>query len=184
MAKTYREISELREGARTACKVFLAACESQGLDVFVTETYRSQARQDELYAQGRTKPGQIVTWTLKSNHSGRHAWDISFRSTGYNDRSKFERAGKIGKSLGIEWGGDWKKQDLPHYQYMADKYVDTRASADVALLKTATSLTDQALAAGIITDRDLWVRYLTGDLTLSASNLRAFFAKVLPKVSK
>ncbi|MCA9340136.1 MAG: hypothetical protein KDA17_04450, partial [Candidatus Saccharibacteria bacterium] len=29
---------------------------------------RTQAEQAEKYAQGRTKPGEIVTWTLKSNH--------------------------------------------------------------------------------------------------------------------
>jgi peptidoglycan L-alanyl-D-glutamate endopeptidase CwlK len=176
MAKTYREISELREGARSACKAFLSACESAGLDVFITETYRSQARQDELYAQGRTAPGQIVTWTRTSNHTGRQAWDISFRSTGYSDRSKFERAGKIGQALGIEWGGSWKKKDLPHYQYT--KEVFTMPTARIE----AEQLAEQAEHAGIITDKALWVKYMTGEAILTPGNLRALFAKVLGKV--
>ncbi len=40
-----------------------------GEDVHVVETWRSQPRQDALYAQGRTQPGQTVTWTKHSNHT-------------------------------------------------------------------------------------------------------------------
>ncbi|MGE7092614.1 hypothetical protein ACQKII_14440 [Lysinibacillus sp. NPDC048646] len=39
--------------------------------------YRSQARQNYLYAQGRTRPGPIVTLTLNSNHKSRLVWDIT-----------------------------------------------------------------------------------------------------------
>ena len=39
-----------------------------GHDVRVIETIRSQARQDALYAQGRTTPGPVVTWTRNSRH--------------------------------------------------------------------------------------------------------------------
>ncbi|MGE7841407.1 hypothetical protein ACQKNX_11485 [Lysinibacillus sp. NPDC093712] len=46
-------------------------------NIFITETYRSQERQNYLYAQGRTRPGQIVTSTLNSNHKSRLACDIA-----------------------------------------------------------------------------------------------------------
>jgi peptidoglycan LD-endopeptidase CwlK len=42
--------------------------ETGGPDTFVNEGVRTPARQKELYAQGRTKPGKKVTWTLISNH--------------------------------------------------------------------------------------------------------------------
>jgi len=42
----------------------------------ISESYRTQARQDWLYAQGRTRPGDIVTWTLHSSHSSGLAADI------------------------------------------------------------------------------------------------------------
>ncbi|CAM5566737.1 putative protein OS=Lysinibacillus sphaericus OX=1421 GN=LS41612_07820 PE=4 SV=1 [Lysinibacillus sphaericus] len=45
--------------------------------MFITETYRSQARQHYLYTQGRTRPGKVVTWTLNSNHKSSLAWDIA-----------------------------------------------------------------------------------------------------------
>ncbi|MBO4548521.1 MAG: M15 family metallopeptidase, partial [Abditibacteriota bacterium] len=162
----------LRPGAREACECFLKECQASGLDIFITETYRSQERQNELYAQGRTKPGKVVTWTTSSNHTGRQAWDVSFKSTGYDELSKFYMAGEIAESLGITWGGSWKKQDLPHFEYKEDKFMPTARIE-------AEQLADAALKAGIITDRALWIRYMTGEAALTPGNLRALFAKVL-----
>lgn len=175
MAKTYRDVSELRPGAREACDAHISACKAAGLDIFITETYRSQERQNELYAQGRTRPGKVVTWTLSSNHTGRQAWDVSFRSTGYNELSKFYRAGEIAESLGITWGGNWKKQDLPHFEYKGSKFTMPTARIE------AEQLADAAVRAGIITDKELWIRYMTGDAALTPGNLRALFAKVLKR---
>lgn len=66
----------------------LAICEQiGGPDFTVIEGVRTEARQRELYAQGRTKPGRKVTWTLKSNHfvnprtGWGHAVDLSGRPT-------------------------------------------------------------------------------------------------------
>ncbi|MDZ7630616.1 MAG: M15 family metallopeptidase [Gemmatimonadaceae bacterium] len=47
-----------------------------GHDVTVVETVRSQARQDALFAQGRTVPGQVVTWTKQSKHGKGMAADL------------------------------------------------------------------------------------------------------------
>ncbi|WP_445147328.1 hypothetical protein [Dyella sp. Tek66A03] len=40
------------------------------VDFTVTAGYRTHAEQDALYAQGRTKPGNVVTWTRNSRHIG------------------------------------------------------------------------------------------------------------------
>lgn len=48
-----------------------------GHDVQVTETYRSQARQNELYAQGRQTAGPVVTWTQNSKHTQGRAVDVT-----------------------------------------------------------------------------------------------------------
>ena len=47
-----------------------------GHAVRVVETVRSQARQDALYAQGRTAPGPVVTWTRNSKHGKGMAADL------------------------------------------------------------------------------------------------------------
>jgi peptidoglycan L-alanyl-D-glutamate endopeptidase CwlK len=173
MAKTYRDVSELRPGAREACEAFLKECQAAGLDVFLTETYRSQERQDELYAQGRTKPGKVVTWTKRSKHTERCAWDVSFKSTGYDELGKFYDAGRIADALGIEWGGNWKTPDRPHFQYEKGVFIMPTA------LKEADELAQKALEKGIITDKALWVEYMTGKKQLTPGNLRALFTKVL-----
>ena len=175
--KIYREISELKEGARTACAFFMDAARAAGLtDIFITETYRTQARQNELYSQGRTAPGNIVTWTKTSRHTSRRAWDICFHNTLYADTAKFEEAGKIAAALGITWGGTWKNKDLPHFEYLEGEYMLPTAK------KEAEDLSAWAKSAGIITDAELWYKYLTGEKAITPGNLRALFAKIKNKM--
>lgn len=114
-----RNIGDLKPLAQTACKLFLEECSKQNVKVFVTETYRSQARQNYLYEQGRTRKGNIVTWTKNSNHTGRMAWDIAISPPkDLYDINELTRAGKIAKELGITWGGTWKapNTDTPHFE--------------------------------------------------------------------
>ena len=113
---TIRDIKELKEVAKKACNLFLKECKTQGVDIFITETFRSQTRQNELYAKGRTTPGDIVTWTKTSNHTGRMAWDIASRGNNLYDINVLKKAGKIAESLGITWGGSWKPADMPHFE--------------------------------------------------------------------
>ena len=122
VTKTCRDVAELAPVAQTACRLFFQECAKAGVNVFVTETYRSQARQNYLYEQGRTRPGQIVTWTRSSNHSGRLAWDIAVCSPlGLYDKAVLLRAGAIASKLGITWGGDWKANiDRPHFEVKAN----------------------------------------------------------------
>lgn len=113
-----KDISELTPNAQKACKMFLTECESQGLKVRITETYRSQERQNYLYGQGRTRKGNVVTWTKHSRHTSRRAWDICKNVKGqeYSDKQFFAKCGKIAKSLNITWGGTWKQADTPHFE--------------------------------------------------------------------
>lgn len=98
--------------------MFLAECERQGLNVLIVETLRTAERQAELYAQGRTKQGKIVTWTKNSRHQSGLAWDIAKNVKGeeYSDTEFFTACGRVAKSLGISWGGDWKNKDMPHFE--------------------------------------------------------------------
>ena len=99
-------------------------CRKQGLAVKIGETLRTRAEQDALYAQGRTKPGSIVTNAPGSSYSSFHQWGTAFdiyRNDGqgaYNESGGFfEKAGAVGVSLGLIWGGNWKSiVDKPHFQ--------------------------------------------------------------------
>lgn len=52
-------------------RIFLAACGLYKGRMLVVEGVRSHARQTQLYAQGRTVPGKIVTWVRTSNHEAK-----------------------------------------------------------------------------------------------------------------
>lgn len=57
--KVCRDISALSPVAQRACRAFLRECEKEGMSVLITETYRSQVRQDYLYAQGEPEQGRL-----------------------------------------------------------------------------------------------------------------------------
>lgn len=112
-----RDISELTPTAQTACRLFLDRCKEAGYDIFITETYRSQERQDYLYTLGRVRPGNIVTWTHRSRHTSRRAWDIACRGGELYNKAVLAGCGKIAAELGITWGGTWKSSpDTPHFE--------------------------------------------------------------------
>ena len=117
-----RDISELTPNAQKACRLFLEKCEENGLKVRITETYRSQKRQNWLYAQGRTRKGNVVTWTKNSRHTSRRAWDIckDVKGQEYSDSGFFKACGQIAKELNITWGGTWKQADTPHFEIDTD----------------------------------------------------------------
>lgn len=116
---TCRDLNELLPVAQTACRLLFQECYKVGIrDIFITETYRSQARQNYLYEQGRTRPGQIVTWTRTSRHTSRLAWDIAVAPPkSLYDVTTLNKVGAIARKLSITWGGDWPNNiDRPHFE--------------------------------------------------------------------
>lgn len=121
VTQTCRDVSELAPNAQLAIRAFFYECHKAGINVFVTETYRSQGRQNYLYEQGRSRSGSVVTWTRSSRHTSRLAWDIAVcPPQSLYDVSTLVRAGAIARKLGITWGGDWKSNiDRPHFEINA-----------------------------------------------------------------
>lgn len=100
---------------------FAMGMAAAAVDFIVTCTRRTQAEQEALFAQGRDKPGKIVTWTLKSKHIDGTAFDIVIMVNGKPDwnvtNPDWNLAGEIGEQAGLEWGGRWHKSpDFPHFQ--------------------------------------------------------------------
>jgi peptidoglycan L-alanyl-D-glutamate endopeptidase CwlK len=132
-----RSISNLRRVHPDLVAVVERAIQITEQDFIVIEGVRTQERQDELWAQGRTKPGPIVTWTKDaSTHAigkdgyGR-AVDICPFPVDWNDISKFDAiyvammsaADEFGVRL--RYGGDWDmdgnlrergESDSPHFE--------------------------------------------------------------------
>lgn len=114
------ELDQLNRRTREAAELFLRIAKDRGLPVMITETYRTPERQAQLYAQGRTAPGPVVTWTKNSQHTHRNAFDIAKNVVGeeYTDLEFFKEAAEIGRLIGLEAGYDWDdgRQDMPHFQ--------------------------------------------------------------------
>lgn len=126
-----KDINDLHPELQKPCNDFFDKSREDGLDTFLIFTWRSPEDQDKIYAQGRTAPGKIVTqlkgdrslhcFTLNGQPAAK-AFDFGLRDENNKyilDGSdhRYLQAGVIGKSLGLEWGGDWRSfKDYSHFQ--------------------------------------------------------------------
>ena len=113
-----RSISDLHPHVASLCKRFVSACKKEGIEVLITSTYRDMESQAELYAQGRTRRGRIVTYAKpdQSWHNFRLAFDfvpIRGGKAMWNDARTFKHCRQIGESLGLE-GLDF---EMAHLQF-------------------------------------------------------------------
>lgn len=97
---------------------------------------RTNKEQDDLYAQGRTKPGARVTNAKggesyhnygmavdivelldldKNGTFEKASWDLKLDAD-YDGIPDWDEVVSIFKRYGWEWGGNWKKPDSPHFQ--------------------------------------------------------------------
>ena len=119
---------------KTLAAVVRHAAEGLPFDLIVVEGRRSKARQADLYAQGRTKPGKVVTWTLKSKHIDGQAVDLAPMKGGAIDWTSLKKFDAINTAMQgaalalkvkIRWGADWNQNgkirergetDSPHWE--------------------------------------------------------------------
>ncbi|MDQ6829921.1 MAG: M15 family metallopeptidase, partial [Gemmatimonadota bacterium] len=71
-----------------------------GYDVQVVETYRGQDRQNQLFAQGRTTAGPVVTWTQASKHTAARAADVVIDGT-FDNPVAYTRLAQVAKEEGL-----------------------------------------------------------------------------------
>lgn len=110
-------------------KQLLGLMEAAGHPLFVVEGFRSTARQQALFAQGRTQPGKIVTQCdgvqKKSNHQA-HADGLGYAAdVAFIDKDPFAAShpwatlGSEAEGLGLKWGGHFSILDLDHIEMPA-----------------------------------------------------------------
>lgn len=117
---------------------------AKGIRLRFSQTFRTVSEQNELYAQGRTKKGNIVTNARggSSFHNYGLAFDIvilydkdgngTFETASWNEKTDFDKNGKAEwiqvveffKSKGWKWGGDFRSfRDSPHFEMTFGKTV-------------------------------------------------------------
>lgn len=126
-----RDVTQLHPRLQEKFKLLQKKCAQKGIKIRATECLRTVKEQDALYAKGRTAPGSKVTNARGRDAKSMHQWgvavdividmdadkdgDIDIRDL-YNVKL-LNVVGKIGESIGLEWGGSWKSiVDKPHFQ--------------------------------------------------------------------
>jgi hypothetical protein len=100
-----RKSAELLESLdpefRTRLERVIARMEGEfNNQIDIVETGRTIERQAELFAQGRTRPGPVVTWTLDSQHLNGRAADVQLNST-WNDPKAYSLLERIAQEEGL-----------------------------------------------------------------------------------
>lgn len=130
--KSAARLSGLHPVVRQATERLIERSFAAGVPILITQGLRTIAEQDALYAQGRSKPGKIVTNARGgySNHNfgvavdfclllpdGKSvSWD-TLRDGDKDSLPDWSEVVDIAKSLGFEWGGDWRSfKDMPHFE--------------------------------------------------------------------
>jgi peptidoglycan L-alanyl-D-glutamate endopeptidase CwlK len=129
--RTIENLGSLNKKALAKLEPFIVQAElmlaPKGVTVEVISGLRSWSAQAALYAQGRTKPGKIVTKARPGSswHNYGLAIDLGLFKNGiYLDESKpaeadklYAEIGKLAATHGIEWAGNWKTfAENPHFQ--------------------------------------------------------------------
>jgi peptidoglycan L-alanyl-D-glutamate endopeptidase CwlK len=141
-----RLLSDLHPSVQAMAQVFLSGCAAKGLDVLITCTHRTGAEQDALYAQGRTKPGKVVTNAKagQSSHNftmggkpaslafdivplrhGKPVWGISGNGMDDNpaddekdDLELWQNIRAVAEKAGLSSASRWvKMREWPHFEH-------------------------------------------------------------------
>ncbi|MFF2016618.1 M15 family metallopeptidase [Paenibacillus sp. NPDC058177] len=105
---------------------------AKGVPIIISQGLRTFAEQNALYAQGRSKPGNIVTnarggfsyhnyglaidFALLLPDGKGISWDMKRDGNG-NKIADWQEVVQEAKQLGFEWGGDWTSfKDYSHLQ--------------------------------------------------------------------
>ncbi|CAH1190266.1 hypothetical protein PAECIP111893_00251 [Paenibacillus plantiphilus] len=161
-SKSAKRLEGLLPAVHAAAVKLIERTYARGVPIIITQGLRTIEYQNELFAQGRTKPGPIVTNARggKSFHNygvaidfalllpdGRTcSWDMTRDGNGNKLKDWMEVVDEA-KKLGFEWGGDWPHfKDNPHLQmtfgltindYAAGKRPAAPAKEDECEMKAA-----------------------------------------------
>ncbi len=109
-----RGIQHLHPDVQFIAQSLIDSCKKQNLNICITDTFRTRQEQNAIPAEftGCKYPYSMHNWGL--------AFDFckNSKTAPYDDSDGFfKKVGNIGKSLGLEWGGDWTNPvDKPHLQ--------------------------------------------------------------------
>lgn len=115
----------------------IADAKAEGMNVGIFEAWRDPATQQRHIESGAS----FVTDTMSSYHVwglavdfvfltplGRWTWLDQDANDSNNDDARWWQLGEIIERHGFEWGGRWKKRDMPHAQLPLVRVAALKAS--------------------------------------------------------
>lgn len=119
----FNDINLLHPDLEPPCREFLAQCANANIKVKITETWRDPAREDALHAKGITSATGLTCkhCFMLNGKPASKAFDFAIYNT-HGDYiadgadQLYLKAGELGESIGLEWGGRWHHPDFDHHQ--------------------------------------------------------------------
>jgi len=129
-----RRLEDLFWKVEKMAREHVQKCKEHGIELLVYCTYRSPEEQMHLYMRGRKYDenkriivedrSRVVTYAQPwgSFHQYRLAYDcvpLDYGKPVWDDKHPiWQVVGQLGESVGLEWGGHWKRfREYPHFQY-------------------------------------------------------------------
>lgn len=103
------DLALLEPTTRELVQGIVAAAKNLGIDVMIFETYRSEARQQDLFRQHATQLVRVgvhhygLACDLVKVVNGEPSW-----------KGDFSFLGQLAHSAGLIWGGDWGDPSVKH----------------------------------------------------------------------
>ncbi|QWU14472.1 peptidoglycan L-alanyl-D-glutamate endopeptidase CwlK [Paenibacillus sophorae] len=132
ISKNESMFKNLNPAIEFAARKLIEKSFNRGVLIKIVQGYRTKQEQDDLYAQGRTKQGTIVTKVKggMSYHNYGIAIDFAIlindgKDVSWNCEADFDNdkmadwmeVVEEAKKLGFLWGGDWRNfKDRPHFE--------------------------------------------------------------------
>lgn len=141
-ARLGQHLQSLTPDTKRKALILIALCADQGIPLRVTQSMRSLEAQEAIYAQGRqgitevnalraraglaviTSAENVIVTKAQPGYSW-HNFGMAFDVVPMTLAEKlgvswatphWAKIGALGKSIGLEWGGDFPSPDKPHFQ--------------------------------------------------------------------
>lgn len=141
-AKSEALLADVKQELASRIRQMAVMLAARGITIEVISGKRSTERQRQLYANRANNPYPVAV-PGTSRHERAEAVDLSITSS-RRDASTWQVVGSIGKSLGLRWGGDFKRADPVHFEFTGAP-VTQPASSQRAQLSFPTHKTDYVL---------------------------------------
>lgn len=124
-----KSLDDLTPDMKRMAQRHIQLCKEQGYDLLIYCTLRPNSEQNDLYAQGRTAPGKIVT-NARAGESAHnpddngkaHAYDCCPLDGGKaiwdSNHPAWRVVGSCGEAAGLVWSGRWagKLKETAHFE--------------------------------------------------------------------